>query len=55
MEFRTTKKTKYVLDGKPAKAKDLVEGQVAEIDGRFMLGIVEAVTVTQNAAKPQQN
>src|SRR5687767_11768688 len=46
MEFRATRKTIYKVAGKSAKLKDLVEGRLAEIEGRHAPGAIEAVTVT---------
>ncbi len=46
MEFRATRKTKFLVDGKAGKLKDLVEGELAEIEGRHAPGAIEAVTVT---------
>jgi hypothetical protein len=46
MEFRATRKSTYMVAGKPAKLKDLVEGRLAEIEGRHAPGAIEAVTVT---------
>jgi hypothetical protein len=55
MEFRTSRKSKFTIAGKEAKWKDLPVGQPAEVDGRHVLGIVEAVTVnvTKTAVEPK--
>jgi hypothetical protein len=49
IEFRATRKSKVQVGGRNARLKDLASGQAAEIDGRYVLGVVEAVKVT---AKP---
>ncbi len=52
MEFRVTRKSKFQVSGKAAKLKDLSSGQTAEIDGRYVLGTVEAIKIV--AKSPPQ-